>query len=116
MREGQRIGFERLVIGGFSQGGAMALHVAERFPADLAGVFVLSGYRFDFDGPTPRRTPALFCHGIHDDVLSMHVGYNAYRDTAEPGRDVRWQTFEGRHEVSWATVGMLWHWLMQMLG
>ena len=40
----RRVSHDRIVIAGFSQGGAMALHTGLRYPQRLAGVMVLSSY------------------------------------------------------------------------
>jgi predicted esterase len=44
---------DRIVIGGFSQGGAMALYAGLQYPSRLAGVLCLSGYLAHAEGDTP---------------------------------------------------------------
>lgn len=73
---------ERIVVGGFSQGGAIALNTAYRHPAKLGGCVALSGWlnmKDDFaegkEFPTEasKATPCLWGHGAMDDkVLFPH--------------------------------------------
>ena len=73
---------ERIVVGGFSQGGAIALNTAYRHPAKLGGCVALSGWlnmKADFaegkEFPTEasKATPCLWGHGAMDDkVLFPH--------------------------------------------
>ena len=60
----------RIVIGGFSQGGALSLCAALRYPARLGGCCVLSGWALPkqnlatvLDGSANKDTPFLVCHG-----------------------------------------------------
>mgnify|MGYP000399352933 FL=1 len=66
---------ERIFLGGFSQGGAMALHVGTRLDFPIAGVVCLSGYlpvaeafEKDFVRAT-RETPFFIAHGLSDHVV-----------------------------------------------
>ena len=72
----------RIIIGGFSQGGAIALTTLSREPRDqpLAGCMALSTY---FPGNKPATsdddtaqilTPVLQCHGEDDEMISMERG------------------------------------------
>lgn len=67
--------FSRLMLAGFSQGGAMSLFTGLQMPAEqkLAGVLILSGYcpgysRFKLT-PGLEDTPLLHCHGTADPVV-----------------------------------------------
>ena len=66
---------ERIAIAGFSQGGALALHLATRFPEKLAGVIALSCYLpLAKDLATQKHaanasTPFFMAHGTQDPVL-----------------------------------------------
>jgi len=79
--EADGIPADRIVVGGFSQGGAIALNAAYRHPTKLAGCAVLSGWltlKGDFGadlpvGPGARETPCFWGHGTQDDkVLFPH--------------------------------------------
>lgn len=114
---------ERIVLAGFSQGGAMALHVGLRYPDPLAGLLVLSAYLLlpaalvAEQSPANRRTPLLFCHGTHDAVVPVDAGRTSARRIAEaaPGRDLRWSEFPIDHEVSPPEIAAIGAWLRERL-
>ena len=110
---------DRVVLAGFSQGAAMALHVGLRFPHTLAGLVVLSGYVVLADtvlaewNEANRRTPVLFGHGREDDIVPMTGGRAAFhlvQDHGDPGK-VSWHTFPIGHEVSEEEIGVIAKWL-----
>ena len=74
------IAVNRIVIAGFSQGGAIALHTALRYPQRLAGLLPLSTYLPLHDqlakeaSAANRDLPVLMCHGDFDGVLPMVLG------------------------------------------
>lgn len=121
-REIQRgIPSERIVLAGFSQGGAMALHVATRYPKRLAGFMVLSAYELLRGTLSAQQTdanldtPALFCHGRHDPMVPMFAGQAACESVRREGRDVRWYDFPIAHEVSIAEIQTIGSWLHERL-
>ena len=107
----------RIVLAGFSQGVAMALHVGVRFRHPLLGIMALSGYEILGDtlaaeaSPENRTTPLLFCHGIFDDVVEIERGRHACETLAHPGRAVAWHEFPQGHEVSLEEVELIRRWL-----
>jgi phospholipase/carboxylesterase len=106
----------RIVLAGFSQGGAMALFAGLRHARPLRGIMVLSGYEVVSRArhevaPENRATPLLFCHGTYDpmvDVQRARAAFAAYRD----GRpDAQWHEFPMGHEVSPAEIVVIRTWL-----
>lgn len=70
---------KRIVLGGFSQGGALALYSALTFPEPLAGVMALSCWLPLHKGfPAAKRSadtmPILQCHGDSDPIVPYKVG------------------------------------------
>ena len=67
----------RVVLAGFSQGGAMALFTGTRHAQPLRGIMVLSGYevlartREAETSEANRETPLLFCHGTYDPMVDV---------------------------------------------
>ena len=112
---------ERIVLAGFSQGGAMALHVATRYPKRLAGFMVLSAYELLRGTLSAQQTdanldtPALFCHGRHDPMVPMFAGQAACESVRREGRDVRWYDFPIAHEVSLPEIHTIAAWLRERL-
>lgn len=112
---------ERIVLAGFSQGAAMALHVGLRHAEALAGIIVLSGYRvlphtFEAERSEANlRTPILFCHGLYDPLLPIDLGREAH-DFAKaqlPEADVRWHQFPIEHSVSEPEIEVVARWLAE---
>jgi phospholipase/carboxylesterase len=95
----------RIVLAGFSQGCAMALHTGLRFPKRLAGIVALSGYlpladRFAAERAIANsQTPVFMAHGDQDAVVVPERG-EASRDLLENlGYAVRWHTYPMPHSV-----------------
>ena len=107
----------RIVLAGFSQGAAMALHVGTRFPRALLGIMVLSGYEVLAEtreaeaGAANRATPMLFCHGTQDPLVGVDRGRAAYRVHAQPERKAEWHDFPIGHEVSAEEIEVIRAWL-----
>jgi len=107
----------RIVLAGFSQGAAMALHVGTRFPRALLGIMVLSGYEVlaetrDAEAAAANQaTPMLFCHGTHDPLVAVDRGRRAYDAHARPERKAEWHEFPMGHEVSPAEIVVIRTWL-----
>ncbi|HET6583329.1 MAG TPA: alpha/beta fold hydrolase [Nannocystaceae bacterium] len=116
---------DRIVIGGFSQGAAMAMHVGVRHPDRLAGVLALSGYLVLGDrlakerSAANRATPMLLCHGHADDVVPIAAGrasLAALKATADPEATIEWNAFPIGHEVSPDEIAIVGAWLRARLG
>ena len=105
----------RVVLAGFSQGGAVALHAGTRYPETLAGIVVLSGYevrahtREQEESAANRATPILFCHGSEDATVPVKRGRAAYE--AHPGPSRSWHEFPMGHEICEPEITLLAEWL-----
>ena len=96
---------DAIVLAGFSQGCAMALHTGLRFPKRLAGIMALSGYLPLADNlaaernPANALTPIFMAHGSQDPVVIPARG-EASRDLlAGLGYAVQWHTYPMPHSV-----------------
>ncbi|GAB4222170.1 MAG: carboxylesterase [Acidobacteriota bacterium] len=105
-RERQRgITPARLVLAGFSQGGAMALHVGLRHPERLAGLVALSCYlllpaRTERErSEASRGLPVFQAHGEHDDVVPLVAGEMTRDALVALGCEVTWRTYPVPHAV-----------------
>lgn len=94
-----------IVLAGFSQGCAMALHTGLRFPQRLAGIVALSGYLPLADSLTTERaaanadTPIFMGHGNMDPVVVPTRG-EASRDLlGQLGYAVQWRGYPMQHSV-----------------
>jgi phospholipase/carboxylesterase len=110
---------EDIVLAGFSQGGAVALHVGLRAERKLAGVLVLSGYLLLPDQleqerqPGGRQTPFLFCHGRYDPVVPLRLGQASFTRVTRAGYTAEWSEFEMQHSLCMEEVRRIRSWLEQ---
>jgi len=111
----------RIVIAGFSQGGAIALQTALRYPEPLAGVMALSTYlplRESLAGESAaanRSTPILMCHGSQDGVVPIQLGELSRDVLTELGHTVEWRVYPMQHSVCMEEVNDISHWLQARL-
>lgn len=108
---------ERIVLAGFSQGGALALHVGLRQRKSLAGIMALSAYlplaaRLGQElTAAGRATPVMLCHGSHDPVLALALGVQACELLRSQGLEVSWHEYPMAHEVCAAQIEDIARWL-----
>ena len=111
----------RLVLAGFSQGGAMALHTALRHPERLAGVLALSCFLPLADrvaaeaSPANRATPIFMAHGIHDPLIPPARARGARDTLTALGYPVEWHEYPMPHSVCDAEVLDVAAWLARVL-
>ena len=111
----------QLLLGGFSQGGAMALHTGVRYPKTLGGIMVLSAYELrahtrEKEATTAnQKTPMLFCHGRQDAVVPMTRGQAAFNAYNQDGRNALWEDYLMGHEVCAEEVRDIAQWFAQCL-
>src|SRR5262245_18665900 len=90
---------ERIVLAGFSQGGAMALHTGVRHPAPLAGIMALSCSLPLAESvaaeasPAGRDVPLLMAHGTEDAVVALTRGVRARDILRQLGYRVEWHEY-----------------------
>lgn len=97
---------DRIVVGGFSQGAAVALHSILRFSEPLAGAVMFSGWAVQRENLSSLATEAnskpnvLVCHGTEDDKVSFTSG-RAAKDMLEGmGASVEWREYDGMSHSS----------------
>jgi len=111
----------RIVIAGFSQGGAIALHTALRYPQRLAGLLPLSTYLPLHDklaaeaSPANKDLPILMCHGDYDAVLPLALGESSCDILRAQGYDVDWRTYPMQHQVCGEEIELIGEWLQKVL-
>ncbi len=112
----------RVVLAGFSQGGAIALHLGARYPRPLAGVLALSTYlACDGDLDRERRPaegapPFLMCHGHSDPMVQLGLGVRARERLRGLGFHVEWKEYPMAHEVCEPELRHIGAWLRARLG
>jgi phospholipase/carboxylesterase len=110
----------RIVLAGFSQGGAIALHTGLRHAQAIAGILSLSAWL-----PLPhtigeasaanRRTPILMCHGLHDPVVAINLAEQSRDLLAGRGYSVEWKTYPMEHQVCAEEISDISDWLCRVL-
>jgi phospholipase/carboxylesterase len=121
-REEQRgVPPSRIVLAGFSQGGAIALHVGLRLPEMLAGILALSTYLVCEESlelqrsEANRGTPIFQGHGRLDPMVRLENGERTNQRLRELGYDVEWNTYPMGHEVHPDEIRDVGRWLNAVL-
>lgn len=122
VKEVQRgIAPERIVLAGFSQGGAMALFTGLRYPERLAGLMILSGYlllaeRLALEASEANhRTPIFQAHGLHDPVVPFLLGRHTHDGLERAGYQVEWHEYPVEHQVCLEELHDISRWLTMVL-
>jgi len=111
----------QIILGGFSQGGAVALHAGLRYPDTLAGIMVLSAYELRVDSRKTEshaanyETPLLFCHGSMDPVVPVERGRQAFDALNDGTRPCIWKEYPMGHEVCGPEVEAIRTWFSACL-
>ena len=110
---------EHIVIAGFSQGGAVAYHVALGYPQRLAGLMALSTYFATNDSvrcsAVNKDMPILIEHGTHDPVVPVILGEQAKQLLSEKGYNVAYHTYPMAHQVCMPQIQNIGKWLNTIL-
>jgi phospholipase/carboxylesterase len=119
--ENQRgVATQRIVVAGFSQGGAMALHIGTRHPEKLAGVIALSCYLprsselATARSATNQATPIFMAHGTQDPVVPYPLGEESRRLLEGSGYSVEWHAYPMPHSLCEPEVADLRAWLKRV--
>ena len=90
------IPLEKIVLAGFSQGGAMTLNVGFSLP--LAGLICLSGY-LHAETQIIHKHPLLLMHGRFDRSVPLEKGQQAREQLQEQGIDITYEEFDMAHQI-----------------
>jgi len=114
----------RIILGGFSMGGAMALHVGYRYKTDLAGVFTLSSFINNdsvlYKHLESKRSkeeklvvpPLFMCHGERDDLVKISWGEDTFNRLTSLGVTAEFHRFPNMlHELKKKELEMLYSWI-----
>lgn len=113
---------DRIVLAGFSQGGAIALHAGLRYEKRLAGIMALSTYLPLDESLEAEKSeanaeiPILFAHGSTDPVIPIDMAYRSQKVLEREGYAVEWHEYKGMaHSVSEQEIYHLAEWLENIL-
>jgi len=111
----------RIVIAGFSQGGAMALHTGLRYRERLAGILALSTY-LPLAGTLAaeaaaanRDSPIFMAHGREDTVVALPHALLSRRRLEEAGYPVEWHEYSTGHGLCPDEIADIRAWLARVL-
>lgn len=118
------IDIRQIVVAGFSQGGAIAIHVALRSADRLAGLMALSTYMpipkyFQaevLDNPAcgDMSLPIFMAHGSFDPMLSMELGRASADLLIDAGFRVQWHDYPIAHAVCAEEINDIRDWLLSV--
>ncbi|MGD0489945.1 MAG: carboxylesterase [Steroidobacteraceae bacterium] len=111
----------RIVLAGFSQGGAVSLYTGLRYSERLAGILALSCYLPLASSLAAERAPAnagvpiFMAHGLDDGVLPFGMGRESRDKLAALGFSVEWHQYRMAHSVSPPEVADIRQFLFRVL-
>lgn len=117
----RKIPFKNILLAGFSQGGAIALHTGLRYPEKLAGVMALSCYLPCADSfaaesaPANAKAPVFVAHGTEDPVVPYAMGKQSSELLVKSGYAVEWHEYPMQHSVCLEEVRDIGAWLTRVL-
>jgi len=112
----------RIVLAGFSQGGAVALQTGLRHPARLAGIMALSSYvplartLAAEAAAVNRDVPIFMAHGTGDPLIPVARARRSRDRLLEQGYRVTWREYPMPHTVCAEEIADIAAWLADVLG
>ena len=112
---------ERIILSGFSQGGAMALFTGMRQQHKLAGIMGLSCYlpliheHPETLFPVNNQTPIFMAHGTHDMTLPLFVGKMGFNAIQNTHPNIEWREYTMQHEISPQETKDIHQWIKRIL-
>jgi phospholipase/carboxylesterase len=107
----------KIILAGFSQGGAMALYVGLRYPDQLAGIMALSAYLLFPEqlqnelSVANSETSVFMGHGTQDPVVPFALGQAAHSALLTGKWPVEWHSYPIPHSVSQPEIADIGNWL-----
>ena len=113
---------ERVVLAGFSQGGAIALQTGLRHPERIAGIMALSTYvplaeKLSVEASTANRdVPIFMAHGSYDPIIPLVRAEQSRELLQSLGYPVEWREYGMPHSVCPEELAHIGAWLRKVLG
>jgi phospholipase/carboxylesterase len=112
---------DRVVLAGFSQGGAIVLHTGLRYQNQLAGILALSMHLPTIHhlapelSPANRNVPIMMAHGQMDPVVPVAKAIETRQELTRLGYEVSWHVYPMQHSVCADEIREIRSWLLQLL-
>lgn len=113
---------ERIILAGFSQGGAIVLHTGLRYPERLGGIMALSTYLpladtvADEKHAANANLPIFMAHGNQDPIIPLAFAEKSRDTLTELGHPIDWHQYPMQHGVCMEEIGAIAGWLRERLG
>jgi phospholipase/carboxylesterase len=113
---------DRIILAGFSQGGAVALYAGLTSDKPLGGVMALSAYlplaqQLTVETTTAAHLPSVFmAHGRYDAVVPFSYAEASYRQLRDLDIPVDWNTYDMEHNMNAEEIFAIREWLIERLG
>jgi phospholipase/carboxylesterase len=110
----------KIVLAGFSQGGAIVLQTGLRYPERLAGIMALSTYlplheNISEASQANRDVPIFMAHGAYDDIIPLRRAEQSRDVLMKSGFTVDWRTYPMPHSVCPEEIGHISQFLAKTL-
>ena len=110
----------KIILAGFSQGGAIALHTGLRYSSPLAGLLALSTYlplpdQLEIETSCNKDVPIMMAHGEFDPVVPVEQGRSSRQTLKDHGYTVEWYEYTMQHAVCPEEINAIGSWIKQLL-
>jgi phospholipase/carboxylesterase len=99
------VSYKRIILAGFSQGGAMALYTGLRMDFPIGGIIALSTYQVLANTLEQERSdanqnvPIFMAHGVFDSIVPFAVGKMSYKQMHKLSYQIQWKDYPMEHSV-----------------
>ena len=110
----------KIILAGFSQGGAITLHTGLRYPEALAGLLALSTYlpvprQLEEEASNNKSIPIMMAHGIADPVIPVEHGRTSCQTLQDHGYKIEWHEYMMQHAVCLEEINAIAAWIKKLL-
>ena len=110
----------KIILAGFSQGGAITLHAGLRYSQALAGLLALSTYlpvpnQLKDAASNNKAVPIMMAHGIADPVIPVEQGRASSETLKELGYSIEWHEYMMQHAVCLEEINAIGIWIKTVL-
>jgi len=111
---------DKIIVAGFSQGGAIALHSGTRYPSKLAGILALSAYlpmpkNLEKEAFRNKEVPILMMHGTNDNIISVDQSRSSSQKLIENGYRIEFHEYPMGHEICSEEISRIGNWIKNQL-
>ncbi len=112
---------QRIILAGFSQGGAITLHTGLRYSQPLGGLMVLSSYLplantlAQEASQENKHIPLFMAHGLQDDIVNYQYGVQSRMHLQQAGYSIDWHDYPMGHSVCMEEIRHISQWIQSTL-